>query len=540
MAINTKLPRDAVNTLPAGVKPMGPENKCPNWLCKGAVSKSNKMDNLFFCDVCKNYCTKCEKNFGPDGAKENCNAYNRINCVYCRWCGFKKPKVELFYKRKKQEDYKDKVKKTILKLKENIEIRLPRMPEGEHLLNDCMKIGQFLFCATESGPGYLIDPVTGKSENLNFTSNFGERVRFFDTDAFLIAWSPSHITALTKNAGLSFVDYIQNIKKLTAKIPIDKGSSIVSQPIVIQIGDIKNGSNKKSSVVVCLIECKNEEQIKLLMVDIKSKEKTTIFVDEIKGLDFDSYHKDDTKVIIKIVKNDEGFCFCILARNKYWISKPLRDFASADPNKNFFHSGPTPAGLEIDISGTFIADPREFYKVESLTNEQPVAGCYLQCDVKESGITNTIYQARINPRNKTVKFLKVFDTGKLKIAAQRGEMLLYKNKEHQLIYKKNQFNKIEFKIGVIESNDFCFFDDSGNLFVNMAQTSIRPCYLYSKDESFFTLKSQDEASPLEEMDITVVSIPSEPDARTQIPVVWEGMLAVIRKTNGSLTLGFYE
>ena len=119
-------------------------------------------------------------------------------------------------------------------------------------------------------------------------------------------------------------------------------------------------------------------------------------------------------------------------------------------------------------------------------------------------------------------------------------MLLYKNKEHQLIYKKNQFNKIEFKIGVIESNDFCFFDDSGNLFVNMAQTSIRPCYLYSKDESFFTLKSQDEASPLEEMDITVVSIPSEPDARTQIPVVWEGMLAVIRKTNGSLTLGFYE
>ena len=74
----------------------------------------------------------------------------------------------------------------------------------------------------------------------------------------------------------------------------------------------------------------------------------------------------------------------------------------------------------------------------------------------------------------------------------------------------------------------------------MAQTSIRPCYLYSKDESFFTLKSQDEASPLEEMDITVVSIPSEPDARTQIPVVWEGMLAVIRKTNGSLTLGFYE
>jgi hypothetical protein len=497
------------------------------------------MENLYFCDRCKSYCIKCE-NLGPETSKENCNAFNRINYRYCRWCGYKKPKVELFYKTKQKEGYNDNINKTELKQKENIEIGLPRLPEGERLLNDCMKVGQFLFCAIESGTGYLIDPVTGKSENLNFAGNFGERVRFFETDAFLIGWSKSHITALTKNAGRSFGYYIQNIKEITTKLVIDKEDFIVSQPVVIQIGDKRKAELKTRSVAVFVVESKNEKKFKLLMVDIKSKEKIVVFVDKTAELDWDYIQKDEPKVILKIVKNDEGFCFCILAKNKYWMSEPFGHFAPPDPIEKFFHYAKVPLGLEIDIPGTFIAGPGEFSKVESLSNEQPVAGCYLQCDLNKSEVINTIYQARINPKTKNVRFITACEKGKFKIAAFKGESLLYKTKENHLIYKKDRFTKLEFKIGVIESNDFCVFDDNGNLFVNMAQTSVRPCYLYSSTDSCFTLKSQDEASPLEEIDITVVSIPSEPEIRTHIPVVWEGMLAVIRKTNSDFTLGFYE
>jgi len=540
LAKSTKVPREAENSLPAVVKPMGPENRCPNWLCKGTVSKSDLTAHLYLCDACKNYCIKCEKNFGPDGAKENCNAFNRINYRYCRWCRSERPSGNIFSYIKKEEQSNREFKKGKLRQIENIKINLPRMAEGERIQSEILKIGQFLFCATESGIGFLIDPVTGKSESLNFLTTFGERVRFFDTEAFLIAWSTVNITILTKNAGLSFADFILNIKKLKKLIQLSKEAKIVSQPVVIHLDESKNGVKKTSPFLACVIEVQNEENIKLMLTDIDGKQQATILVDTNKSLDFDTYQKDDPKTILKAVKNDNGFYFCVFAKNKCWISEPIKEFPSSALDGNLFHAITLQNGFEIDIPGTFLAAPSVFYKVENLTSEQPIAICYIQCESNSLEKSNTICQARINTEDKIIKLYPIFDSGRLKIAAQVGEKLLYKNKDHHLIYKKNRYDRTGFKIGVIESADFCHFDELGNLFVNMAETSIRPCYLYSKDDDCFNLKSLDEASSLEEIDINVVSIPIETDTKTQIPVVWEGMLAVIRKTNGNLSLGFYD